>query len=59
MISERKKRQVAKVALMFLKEKNLLKEKARFDVVLVMTSQTPPAVQIIKDAYACAAEYSY
>ena len=46
-----KQRQMAKAALVFLKENNLLDKKARFDVVSVMYSQGVPKLDLIKNAF--------
>ena len=46
-----KQRQITKAALWFLKEKNLLDTKARFDVVSVRCDQQPPAIEVIKNAF--------
>ncbi len=50
-ISDSKQRQISKVALMFLKERNLLDKKARFDVVSVLYSKDKPQLGLIKDAF--------
>lgn len=46
-----KQRQIAKAALIFLKEKNLLDEKARFDVVSIMYTAGSPKIELIKNAF--------
>lgn len=50
-ISKFKQRQMAKLALAFLKEKNLLDKKARFDVVSIMYSNDKPSLELIKNAF--------
>ncbi|PIP20891.1 MAG: YraN family protein [Candidatus Omnitrophica bacterium CG23_combo_of_CG06-09_8_20_14_all_40_11] len=50
-ISESKQRQISKAALAFLKEKNLLDKKARFDVVSIMYSKAKPQLDLIKNAF--------
>jgi putative endonuclease len=55
-----KQRQLAKVALSFLKEKNLLNKKARFDVVAILaTPQGQFQTELIKDAFGIAEDFSY
>jgi len=50
-VSIPKQRQISKAALMFLKEKNLLNKKARFDVVSVVYSKDKPKLDLIKNAF--------
>lgn len=50
-VSTSKQRQIAKCALMFLKEKNLLNKKARFDVISVMHSEGVSKLDLVKDAF--------
>ena len=50
-VDSRKQRQIAKVALLYLKTKHLLDHNARFDVVWVMRSQDPPEIGVIKNAF--------
>ncbi len=54
-----KQNQIAKVALTFLKEKNLLQQKARFDVVSVVYAQENPRLDLIKDAFELDAGFAY
>ena len=58
-ISRFKQRQIAKVALMFLKENNLLDKKARFDVVSIMYSQDTPKLDLIKNAFELDERFTY
>lgn len=46
-----KQRKIAKVALSFLKERNLLEKKARFDVVAVEVLHRETKLEIIKNAF--------
>jgi len=46
-----KQRQLSKVALNYLKEKNLGDVKARFDVVAILIGQKGEEVELIKDAF--------
>lgn len=47
-----KQRKIAKVALGYLKEKNLLGKKARFDVVsIVYSGALEPKLDLIKNAF--------
>ncbi len=58
-ISKLKQRQLAKTALMFLKEKNLLCKNARFDVVSVIYSQGTPKLDLIKNAFELNENFTY
>ncbi len=50
-VSSFKQRQIAKCALVFLKERGLLDKKARFDVVSINYSQNNPQTDLLKDAF--------
>jgi putative endonuclease len=50
-VSYFKQRQISKAALLFLKNNNLLNEKARFDVVSVLHSDNGPKLDLIKNAF--------
>jgi len=50
-VNSAKQRQLSKVALYFLKEKQLEDMKARFDVVAILLLPERPDVQIIKNAF--------
>ncbi len=50
-ISKSKQRQIAKVALMFLKENNLLDSFTRFDAVSVLFGPDKPKLELIKNAF--------
>jgi putative endonuclease len=54
-----KRRQIAKVALQFLKEKNLLGRRARFDVVSIVYSQGLPKLDLIRNAFELDQRFSY
>ena len=58
-IDARKRRQLSKAALCFLKEKKLFNTKARFDVVAVMGDAAAPQVEVIKNAFELDAAYRY
>jgi putative endonuclease len=59
-VSSFKQRQIAKAALAFLKENNLLDQKARFDVVSVTCSSEGHAkTEIIQNAFDLDATFSY
>lgn len=58
-ISGPKKRQISKAAVTFLKERNLLDKKARFDIVCVLYSQDKPRLDLIKDAFELDSEFLY
>lgn len=54
-----KQGQIAKAAISFLKEKNLLQAKARFDVVAILHSATGWQTDLIKDAFQLDARHTY
>ena len=54
-----KQRQIAKVALNFLKDKRFLDKKARFDVVSLDCSSLEPRLDLIKDAFELDRSFSY
>jgi len=58
-VMKSKQRQISKAALSFLKEKNLLHEKARFDVVSVEYSQDKPKLDLIKNAFELDKSFTY
>jgi putative endonuclease len=57
-VSRLKQRQIAKAALIFIKEKDLFNRKARFDVVSVMPSPQGAKMDLIKDAFELDAAFS-
>lgn len=58
-IFKSKQRQIAKCALVFLKENNLLDKKARFDVVSVIYSEGAPKLDLIKNAFELDERFTY
>jgi len=46
-----KQKQISQAALMFLKEKNMLDKKARFDVVSIIYSEGLPKIELIPNAF--------
>jgi putative endonuclease len=58
-ISMRKQGQMAKAALMFLKENDLLDKKARFDVVSIIYREDSPKLDLIKNAFDLAERFTY
>jgi putative endonuclease len=58
-ITPRKQRQIAKTALSYLKEKDLLDKRARFDVVSVLLDETGPKIELIKNAFELSPEFTY
>jgi len=50
-VSFSKQRQISKAALVFLKERNLLDKKARFDVVSIVYSDNLPKLDLVKNAF--------
>jgi len=52
-----KRRQISKAALIYLKQKNLLDKKARFDVVSIILSKEGSKTDLIKNAFELEAGY--
>ena len=50
-VNERKKRQISKVALAYLKDNDMNEIKARFDVVAVSFRGKEPEIEIIRNAF--------
>ncbi len=50
-VSQRKRRQLSKVAMHYMKAEKCLDQRARFDVVAVSLWDGPPKVEVIKDAF--------
>jgi len=58
-ISDSKKRHISKAALVFLKEKGLFNQKARFDVLSITYLQEAPRIRLIKNAFELSSVYLY
>ena len=58
-VSALKQKQISKAALSFLKGKNLLDTKARFDVISVIYAQDSPSIDLIKDAFELQGRFIY
>lgn len=58
-LSSFKQRQIAKAALNFLKENNLLDKQARFDVISLLYSGESPKIDLIKNAFELDANFTY
>ncbi|MCM8800492.1 MAG: YraN family protein [Candidatus Omnitrophica bacterium] len=54
-----KKRQIFKVALEFLKKKNLLEKKVRFDVVCILYSRPLISLDLFKNAFELDTDFLY
>lgn len=54
-----KQGQISKAALAFLKQHNLLEEKARFDIVSLLYLDRLPQIRLIRDAFVLDSRYSY
>jgi len=54
-----KQRKISRVALSFLKENNLFKKKARFDVISVIYSGEMPRLDLIKNAFELDSGFTY
>ena len=50
-VGRSKQNQIAKASIVYLKEKNLLDSKARFDVASVLHKEGGPEIEIIKNAF--------
>jgi putative endonuclease len=50
-VSIRKQRQICRVALYYLKSKNLLESPARFDVLALLYADSQPQISLITDAF--------
>ncbi|OGP67884.1 MAG: YraN family protein [Deltaproteobacteria bacterium RBG_13_47_9] len=50
-VNSSKQRQLSKIALNYLKEKQLIDRKARFDVVAVLLGSKGEEVELIRDAF--------
>jgi len=50
-VTERKKRQISKVALAYMKENDCCDARARFDVVAVRTGGGQEEIEVVKDAF--------
>ena len=59
-VIQRKQRKLSQLALSYLKSKNLLNEKARFDVVsLIKNEDGAPEISLLKDAFELSSPYAY
>ena len=58
-VTRLKQRQVARVALSFLKEKSLLDKKARFDVISVDYSLPCAGIDLIRNAFELNGSFTY
>lgn len=58
-VSGLKQRQISRAALCFLKENNLLDRRARFDVVSVTYLVDKPRLDLIKNAFELAPQFTY
>ena len=56
-ISEHKKRQISKAALIFIKDKKLRDRLARFDVVSVSWARGFPEIELFKNAFELSESY--
>jgi putative endonuclease len=50
-VNDKKRRQLSKVALAYMKSKNCCDIKARFDVVAVCLGRGEPEIEVIKNAF--------
>ena len=50
-ITPHKKKKISMAALYYLKEKGLMKEKARFDVVAIQSAVNPTKIEIVRNAF--------
>jgi len=57
-VSMDKQRHISRAALLFLKEKNLLNKKARFDVISIIYNEGIPKLGLIKNAFELDARFT-
>lgn len=50
-VNERKRRQLSKVALSYMKSQHCCDTKARFDVIAISLGQGEPEIEVIKNAF--------
>jgi putative endonuclease len=58
-VLRKKQRQISKAALLYLKENNLLDQKARFDVVSIIYSEDKTKLDLIKNAFELDSSFTY
>lgn len=59
-LSTLKQRQISKAALAYLKENNLLDQKARFDAVsIIQAAQDKPRIDLLKNAFELDKDFLY
>lgn len=58
-VSTQKQKQISKAALCYLKEKNFLDKRARFDVICVEYQQDQPKINLITNAFELDSNYTY
>ena len=54
-----KQRKISKIALIYLKENQLLNKRARFDVVSILFNEGGFKINLIKDAFELGGSYAY
>ena len=57
-VNARKRRQISKVALFYMKSNNFDEVKARFDVVAISLIRAEPEIEVLKNAFELAYERS-
>jgi putative endonuclease len=58
-VNKFKQNQISKAALTFLKEKNFLEKRARFDIVSIVYKDATPQINLIKNAFELDNKYIY
>lgn len=58
-VGARKQRQIAKAALVYLKDNRLLGKSARFDVVSVLLDGASPKIELIRNAFELNSSFAY
>ncbi|MFH0877822.1 MAG: YraN family protein [Candidatus Omnitrophota bacterium] len=58
-VDGRKQRRLSTMAVSFLKQRRLLEQKARFDIVSVIFDQDREDIRLLKDAFPLCSRYSF
>ena len=58
-VSASKQKQISRSALIFLKERNLLDKRSRFDVISVVYDRNEPQLELIKNAFELSGDFVF